>query len=90
MVTQGIGGSQADEGIPESGHPGPDALVVQAAKQELSATDQWLVEFLRVLDESSICTHYEGVKDIDRLRLSLAQCTPFMRVGKIPFDLGIT
>ena len=67
-----------------------DALVVQAAKQELSATDQWLVEFLRMLDESSMCTRYEGAKDIDRLRLSLAQCTPFMRVGKVHFDLGIT
>ncbi|KAF7502930.1 hypothetical protein GJ744_004806 [Endocarpon pusillum] len=35
LVTQGIGGSQAGEeiqGRSESGHPGPDALVVQVAK----------------------------------------------------------
>jgi hypothetical protein len=34
-VTQGIGGPQAGEEIPgraESGHPGPDSLVVQAAR----------------------------------------------------------
>jgi hypothetical protein len=52
VVAQGIGGTQAGEEIPgraESGHPGPDALVVQAAKQEMSATDQQVV--VRLVDQ---------------------------------------
>jgi hypothetical protein len=40
-------------GRAEGCHLGPDALVVQAAKQELSEAVQWSVEDLRESEESS-------------------------------------
>jgi hypothetical protein len=53
VVAQGFGGSQVGEEIPggaEGGHPGPDALVVQAAK--MRATDRRMVEILVILDKA--------------------------------------